>query len=467
MSEMTKNIRRSCESQQNKCTNLYRNYNNTKEKAHKKDEENNMARPKKSEVIVNQLEDTPVADILALNEMDADDVVIGELSEEEAAVSMEILNQMQDKTVVNASKRQKRSLYNSGTIIGMDDDDLSGLVTEEDVRRTTFNILNQSRIAGSYISGTIIKAMARNKEEGSAEMPTAIVQMENDDYFTIKIPFTDFLPKDRLPEEVRGNSARDKLNYMDMLINARTGAKIRFVVKSIDERTGEVLASRTDAMRANIRKKWFERNRDGSFVINLGDDVIGNVIYVDRTTICVEAMGLEKVLNIADVSWIRYSDLRDAPLKLTKVPGSEQFLSGPYAPGDLIRLRVVGIRRTFRDVSTPENAAQNIILDEKDIAGKRVRPNGVAVALSAKACTINPDQKFYKDFEIGEKCQAVVTHVDENGIFCKLANKRSGKILFNADTPLIPTVGKRCLVRIVKKDPDGFRISCEVVQSYR
>ena len=43
-------------------------------------------------------------------------------------------------------------------------------------------------------------------------MPTAIITMDDDNYFKIKIPFTDFIPKERM-SEVRGETPADKLSH--------------------------------------------------------------------------------------------------------------------------------------------------------------------------------------------------------------------------------------------------------------
>lgn len=411
--------------------------------------------------VVNALEAKGVEDIPMFEETDADDFFIDELPEESAAVFREKLREMDEKTKkVNASKRVKRDLYSSGRIVFQEGDNLSEIVTEEDIRREAFQKLNQSLVAGSVLKGTVVKAVKRNKSADNPGLPTAIVQMDDDDYFEIKIPFTDFLPKSQLGE-IRGETAADKLNYMDLLINMRTGAKIRFIVKKLDETTGEVIASRTEAMVKNRRAKWFERDREGRFTIMPGDKVFGNVLYVDRARVCVEAFGIEQNLDIADVSWIRYSDLRQAPIKHYR--DKEGLHTGSYHAGDVMQLRVIGLKRTFYESASKEK----ILLSEDEIAGKRVTPAGILIKLSAKECYENPDKKFFKDFAIGEKVEAEVTHVDENGIFCKLAGKRSGRILFNTESPYIPPVGTRCLVKVTRMDVEGYRINCEIVQSYR
>lgn len=417
--------------------------------------------PRKKKEIVNELENLNVQDAADIHDLETDDIVMAEMSEAEAAAATEMLKEMDERKRIDASKRKKRDLYRSDDFSSADDEDLEDLITEEDIRYENYQKLNQSLISGSMLKGEVVKCVRRNRDSNTPEMPTAIVRMENDDYFEIKIPFTDFLPKDRLPEEIRGETAADKLNYMDLLINMRTGAKINFVVRKLDESTGEVIASRTMAMSKLIRDKWFHRDRQGRFdEAYLGKDIVGRVVYVERSRMCVEAMGIEKSLDISEVSWQRYSDLRTAPLKLTKDKVTNATYTRAYRPGDSILLRVTGLLRTFRD-------AEGNIYHENEIAGKRVRPNGIAVKLSAKAVTQNPDEKYYNKFAIGEKVQAEITHVDENGIFCKLAGLRSGKIMFSPDNNDIPQVGSICQVRITRMKEEGYQINCEIVQNYR
>lgn len=429
--------------------------------------------PRAKKTIANELEGTPISAVPSIHSLESDDVVsdimtTGDMTEEERANALQVLAEMDERKRIDASKRTKRNLYRTDDVVhAMDDDDLDDLITEEDIRYETFQKLNQSLVSGAILKGKIIKAEVRERNEDNPSMPTAIVQMDNDDYFRIKIPFTDFIPKDRLPESgIQGATAADKLNYMDLLINMRTGANIRFVVKKLDETTGEVIASRTEAMRKTIRDKWFSRDRrTGSYNIKLGDVLVANVLFVDRSRMCVEALGIEKNLDIADVSWIRYSNLKSAPIKpYRNEKGNIEM--GSYHAGDLVRVKIVGLVRTYKEYSLRNDPDAPILRDD-EIEGKRVVPNGLRVKFSVKECVENPDKKYFKDFALNEKVEAEITHVDENGIFCKLADKRSGKIYFNSDNVDLPSVGSRCLVKIVKKDEEGYKINCEIVQNYR
>ena len=411
--------------------------------------------------IVNSLEDMNVENANSLHDMESDDIVLKELSEDAAKVAKETLEEMDKRRRIDATRREKRDLYRHESYAGMEDDEDDDLIMEEQLRYENFQKLNMSLVSGSVLRGEVMKSMRRSRDPENPEMPTAIVRMENDDYFTIKIPFTDFIAKENLPTVIYGDSAADKLNYMDLLINMRTGAKVYFIVQKIDEQTGEVLASRTRAMRRIIRDKWFSRDREGRFdVAWLGREVKGRVMSINRYSMIVEAMGIEKTLLIDDISYQRYSDLRSAPLRLSRDEVTGNPILRPYREGDSIMLRITGLKRTFQD------AQGNIVEDNVVGARRDVRPLGIAVELNAKDTTVNPDIKYFKSFSVGEKVKAQITHVDENGIFCKLANLRSARIAFSSDNNDVPRVGTFCLVKITRMNEENYQITCELIQKY-
>ena len=242
----------------------------------------------------------------------------------------------------------------------------------------------------------------------------------------------------------------------------RTGAKVYFIVQKLDEKTGEVIASRTKAMKRIIRDKWFSRDREGRFdVAWLGREVKGTVMSINRYSMIVDAMGIEQTLLIDDISYQRYADLRTAPLRMSRDELTNAPVLRPYRTGDSVMLRIVGLKRTFRD-------AKGNIVDELEVGNRRdIRPLGLTVKLSAKETGTNPDVKYFDRFSLGEKVKAQITHVDENGIFCKLAGLRSAKIMFSADNNDIPRVGSYCLVKITRMNEENYQINCEIVQSYR
>ena len=421
--------------------------------------------PRRKTQIENELENVSESELSPIRDIESDEIVMKEFSEEDAAAAKEQLEEMDERKRINASRTRKRNLYRHDSYASLDiDDEDDDLVTEERLRYENFQKLNMSLVSGSILMGEVVKSMRRSNNPEKPEMPTAIVRMPNDDYFTIKIPFTDFLPKDRLPELIRGETAADKLNYMDLLINMRTGAKVYFIVQKLDEQTGEVIASRTKAMSRLISDKWFSRDREGRFdVAWLGREVKGRIVFVTRSQIGVEAMGIEKTLNMADISWQRYSDLRTAPLRPSREEVTNKIIMRPYREGDSVLLRITGIKRIFRDT-------EGNLVDDTVVGNRRdVRPAGIAVKLSIKESSENPDVKYFKQFSLGEKVKAQITHIDENGngIFCKLSELRSAKIMFSQDNNAIPQIGSYCLVRITGMNEENYQINCEIVQMYR
>ena len=416
-----------------------------------------MPRRKKEE-LVNALADADQESLQSMSGETDDDFVIGNLDAEAQNQAADFLKAMDERQKITASKAKKRGLYNDdrNATIAMDDADLEDLITDEDIRWETYQKLSASLLSGSVQKGTVFKAAVRSREEGKPGMPTAIITMDDDNYFKIKIPFTDFIPKERM-SEVRGETPADKLNYMDLMINKRTYVQVYFVVKKLDEETGEVIASRTEAMAKISRSKWFERTRDNKYTINVGTPVLGIVQYVDRAAICVDALGVEKVIDVNDVSWIRYSDLRDAPLRRVASKTTRTYEEVPYKPGDPIRLMVTGIKRVFTD------AEGNTYVDDEALGKRGLRPKQLGVALSVKLCEENPDKRYYNDFELGDKVSAEITYVNDRGIFCKIANKRSAFIRFNANSTALPLVGDKVIVRITGKNDENYQINCDIV----
>lgn len=437
--------------------------------------------PRKKQ-IENALEDKPVEEVSSiLRNLDDNEVVVGAMAEteEDRAKVEAYVKELGERERIERGRRSSKEFYRSESIIGAEDDDMSGLYTEEQARYDAFQKLNQSYVSGAVLKGTILKAERRDLDPEHPQVPTAIVQFENDDFFEIKIPITEFFPQDELKSRVRGETARDMMNYMDYLFNLRNGAPVRFIVQKLDERTGEVIASRNRAMNQMKRRYWFARNRDGIYDIRLGSKVLGTVIYVAQYYMCVESMGVEVMLYTADVSWQRYNDLREAKLK--REPNG---VMRPYAPGDPIELRVMGLKRTFsilmRDkegrvmydekgnvMFEKDENGKKITLGENEVEGKaNIVPTGVDVVLSAKEVYGNPDEKKFNKFVVGDKVMAEVTHVDRNGIFCKLSGLRSGMIRFDPDNTDIPRPGDRCWVRIVGMNKENYNITCEIVKRF-
>ena len=48
-------------------------------------------------------------------------------------------------------------------------------------------------------------------------------------------------------------------------------------------------------------------------------------------------------------------------------------------------------------------------------------------------------------------------------IFCKIANKRSAFIRFNANSTALPLVGDKVIVRITGKNDENYQINCDIV----
>lgn len=360
--------------------------------------------------------------------------IIGVLDDDEETKEERELRESLSGKILSASKSDKRNIYNDSDIIALNEEKGLEVTTEEHLRRNAYLRLVTSMKTGAVLEGLILKSEVRKNDE----MPTAFVQMENDQIFDIKIKITDLIPKYRLPKEIRGETTKDKLNYLSMLINQRGNSPVSFVITGVDELNCTAEASRIKAMNRMVRADWFERDkRTDDYVIKLGQRMEANVIYVDRGGICVEAHGFEEYIEAKDVSWLRYTDISKAALNKT------QSGEVPYKPGDKIIVRIMRLRREVVDGSYK-----------------------MACHFSIKEAYTNPEVKYYTKFNVGDRVQAEVTHVDENGVFVKLSGLRSGRVRLTDDAVDLPSVGDRCCVRITRMFPENYNINCEMVQRY-
>lgn len=415
---------------------------------------------------------------------DGDELVMGVFTEEDAKMLEQQQKEQEEQRRVLAGKKTKRNLYRKGTFAAVDEADTKNIITASDLRYEAFQILNMSLLSGAPVKGTILKAEQRDPDVAS--VPTAIILMDNDSYFTIKIPFQDLIPKYvmdalKLKEKIDKMEPRAAMTYMDMLINKRTGSEIYFVVKKLNESTGEVLASRVEAMNFH-RRDWFKRERIGGglwdWVHKVGDNVVGKVLYVDRAKMGVEVFGVEQELDISDIAWSRHSDLREAFLQYKRDTISNATYLDVYRPGDVIPLKVMYIARLFENRNEKDEEGNPIRYRENEVfkalsEGKSVKPVSYLLKLSSKEVDENPEKRFFNLFKVGDKVPAKITHVDEYGIFCLLANKRSGLIKFNADRPVLPSPGSAVMVRITRMDEtdrngkEAWNITCEIAYDHR
>ena len=115
--------------------------------------------PRRKKEIVNALENLNAADVNSIHDMESDEIVLKEFNEEDAAAAMEMLNEMDERKRIDASRSKKRNLYTHESYAGMDDDEEDDLVLDEQVRYENFQKLNMSLISGSILKGEVVKCM--------------------------------------------------------------------------------------------------------------------------------------------------------------------------------------------------------------------------------------------------------------------------------------------------------------------
>ena len=106
--------------------------------------------PRRKTQIENELENVSESELSPIRDIESDEIVMKEFSEEDAAAAKEQLEEMDERKRINASRTRKRNLYRHDSYASLDiDDEDDDLVTEERLRYENFQKLNMSLVSGS------------------------------------------------------------------------------------------------------------------------------------------------------------------------------------------------------------------------------------------------------------------------------------------------------------------------------
>ena len=315
------------------------------------------------------------------------------------------------KSLESASRKEKDAMYHSSRnetrIVG----DGEGLMTDEQQLREETLKLAHSMQSGQILKGTIVAV------EDADYMPLAIVSMEGGGMYRIVIPAFHLIDFDesilRYPDQK--NAVLNELQH-------RIGSHVSFMVFRIVENECNAYASRISAMDLLGKRNFIDLQRGEDLPLLFpGLKTNATVVAVHKHDLAVEVGGVECIIPRRELSW--------NPLGR---------LNHEFHIGDKFFVKIISVAQ----YSTKR--------------GGSVFKNMIRLEVSRKQASINPNQKYYEKYKVGQVCDAEVKFCTTYSVQVVLA----GQVACTCRIPQfaagpsgeLPTPGQKCLVRITTKN---------------
>lgn len=193
------------------------------------------------------------------------------------------------------------------------------------------------------------------------------------------------------------------------------GAEIRFIVKYFDQKTKTAYADRLKAMESIAWSNYVRETADGKPRIYAGLIVQGRVIAVASNYIIVNALGSDSKVMREECSWNYINDCREV-----------------FKANDHVNCKVLAVKEI-----DAEKASKEIY-------------HLIGTSLSIKQTTENPVKKYYDNYSVNGLYRAIVTYLNEDGVFvvlddkvpCLAAHPRYGEL---------PAIGDMRVIKITEK----------------
>lgn len=316
-----------------------------------------------------------------------------------------------------ASRQERRSLYRGEDVFSIDEDNPAE--TEENKLYETFVILGNSQKTGRILEGVL------SGVELVGDKTMCGVVFYND--YRVYIPQPWLFTMDE--EENKYDTLTDKLNAQRYYTTARLGAKIRFIVRSIDEAKKVAFASRIAAMERDIRDNYIDRDQRGRTTIREGMTVQARITYVMRSGIGVDIMGAEVFIPSEELSYMYIGDC----------------LAEGYEVNDTINVKIRHIEPfEYRYVNPLTGRTARIPVHLMDVDA------------SHKDTMEDPNKKYFNYFQVGGRYCGQIIGRSVDGYFVRIAGMRDALIQDNREIR-IPN-GTKVSVRITKKNEADYRI---------
>lgn len=347
--------------------------------------------------------------------LDAEDV----LTEEERKLFEELQKKVsrRNRSITRATKQEKKKMYSSDHVV-TETGELE-VKTESTKLKEDVMELNASYQAKRVLEGTIIGCRSANPDSDTA---TTLAEVEfGNGTCTVLIPdfvlFQFDITKYRTKEYQQGIARRTK----EMI-----GARVKFVVKTLDIPHRTAYADRLKAMEAEAYGNFLRDTKEGRPRVIPGMLVQARVVAVRKDALIVYALGSESVIRKDEVSWFYISDLREE-----------------YQVNQMVIVKVLDVKSV--EVTKYQNEKYRL----------------VASKLSIKQTTPDPMNKWFDYFKVGGVYQATITGVTESGtgVFVTLQNR----VVCMCGYPKygnLPVLGEQRVVEVTEKrdDENGRKI---------
>ena len=321
-----------------------------------------------------------------------------------------------DKDLKQASKRVRKKMYSDNDIIPLNGE--LQFETEGEMQKRDYLELVNSKKSMTILTDRII---------GTKTVANMICAVVHHGFFKILIPAKFFIADAdaRRVEEESNPEEKEKLTRR--LVNQRIGSEIDYIIENLDEQECCGFGNRLKAMEIKKRAALMEKDYRGNYVIHEGAKFEARVVSSLRNTITIEFAGKEYTLGEKYISYVRIPDV-----------------SKEYPVGTTVPFMFTKVERPVRNGNGLE----------------------IITEVSIKSAMSDPRERYFRQYSEKEIVIAVVTGIEDTGIFARLEGiqgKHDIMLAFPTKAPSInkapelPQIGDNVLVRISRKeefDPD-------------
>jgi len=284
-------------------------------------------------------------------------------------------------------------------------------------------------LAGSAESGRVLKgelAGMRHADPGNIES-TLIADIKfKTGALQVNIPVDLLFDYDE--NSFRGEGGARQL---EEAVRSRITGEVRFVVRSVDQKTGIAYADSLRAQ-AQVTNNYYihnapkqkhpriimKKDADGNTV---GPLVHGRVVSVNHAYIIVDAIGPEVRIGLNELSYLHITDPRNL-----------------YSVNDEITIRLLSI-----ETEKVKKRDNEYVLVKATGSVKQVYPDNT--------------KQYYDNFEVEGVYSATITYIDDQGhVYCSLKDQYDCRCKFPVYGSK-PIIGQKRVVKVISKnDEKGF-----------
>ena len=313
---------------------------------------------------------------------------------------------------VRQEEKEYREFMKAEHIITEDDDDV--VQNEQTEYLEDLKFLSTEAILEGKIKGT------HRVSDSAAATPCASISYGHGS-FDIYIPYFTLFRCD-----VAKYATPEGATFMENRIRSMMGAKVKFVVRHIDNSTRTIIADRLEALNKQYYNNWVKPySPNGKPKCYPGALVQGTVIGVSHKMITVTALGIDQILKIGDagtqneVAWNYITDCRTM-----------------FKIGQKVNLKVLSVQS-----------------EEKKVYDNTYTL-GIA-EFSIRQATPNPLEAKWDSFREGDTFVATVSGQNVKNYFVLLEDKYECMCAKPKDSQRQPELGDEgCIVQITLKGED-------------